>query len=152
MAGISKQNTKLTQEERDNRTMARKAKVYSVDFNALERKGAGNYRKLNMFEKEIIDRMVSLSNPAASVLSPHQMAALDLVYVAMEELTPRQREVLQLSFGLGDDGPLTEHQIAEQLKISQQGVHDLKMRAIKAIQKRVSLNSAVTKSIKKDEK
>lgn len=131
--------------------MARKAKVYSVDFNALERR-AGNYKTLNLFEKEIIDRMVSLGNPTASVLSPHQMAALDLVYSAMEELTPRQQEVMSMSFGLGEDGPLTEHQIAEQLKISQQGVHDLKMRAIKAIQKKVQLNSAVTKNIKPEEK
>ena len=130
--------------------MARKSKIYSVDFNALERK-AGNYRSLKSFEKDIVDRMVALSNPAAAVLSPHQQAALDLVYGAMDELTPRQQEVLRMSFGLGEDGPLTEHQIAEQLKISQQGVHDLKVRAIKAVQKRVKLNSAVTKTIKKDD-
>ena len=131
--------------------MARKSKIYSVDFNTLERK-AGNYRSLNSFEKGLIDHMVALSNPAAAVLSPHQMAALDLVYGAMEELTQRQQEVLRMSFGLGEDGPLTEHQIAEQLKISQQGVHDLKMRAIKAIQKRVQLNSVVTKTIKNKDK
>jgi len=130
--------------------MARKSKIYSVDFNALERK-AGNYRSLKSFEKELVDRMVALGNPSATVLSPHQMAALDLVYGAMEELTPRQQEVLKMSFGLGEDGPLTEHQIAEQLKISQQGVHDLKVRAIRAVQKRVQLNSAVTKTIKKDD-
>ena len=127
--------------------MARKPKIYSVDFNALERK-AGNYRSLNSFEKGLVDHMAALNNPTASVLSPHQKDALDLVYDAMDGLTTRQQEVLKMSFGLGEDGPLTEHQIAEQLKISQQGVHDLKARAIKAIKKRVQLNSTVTKTLK----
>ena len=131
--------------------MARKAKIYSVDFNALERKG-GSYKTLNPFEREIIDRMVALSNPAAATLSQHQLAALDLVYSAMEELTARQKEVLQMSFGLTDDGPMTEHQIAAQLRISQPSVHLLKTRAIRAIQKKVLLNSAVTKTIKSEKK
>ena len=131
--------------------MARQRRVYNVDFNDLERR-AGNYRGLNSFEREIVDRMVGLSNPAANTLSPHQLAALDLVYEAMEELTDRQKEVLKLSFGLGDDGPMTEHQIAAQLKITQPGVHDLKNRAIAAIQKKVTLNSAVTKNIKPEKK
>ena len=133
--------------------MGRKGRIiHKVDFNDLERR-AGNYKALNPFEREIIDHMVALSNPAASTgLSAHQMAALDLVYEALAELTPRQQQVLAMTFGLGDDGPMTEHQIAEQLKISQPGVQQLKNRAIRAIQKKVSLNSAVTKTLKKEEK
>ena len=126
--------------------MGKRTKVYSVDFNSLERK-AGNYKTLNFFEREIIDRMVSLGNPTAEELSPHQQAALDLVYSAMADLTPRQQDVIRLSFGLGNDGPMTEHQIADQLKISQPGVHKLKIRAIKSIQRKITLNSAVTKTI-----
>ena len=118
--------------------MARKSKIYSVDFSALERKAAANYRTLNAFESEIATRMVSLSNPAAVNLSPQQLNTLDTVYDAMEELTPRQQEVLKMSFGLGDDGPLTEVQIAEQLSMTHQGVNDIKIRAIRALQKKIT--------------
>ena len=117
--------------------MARKSKIYSVDFSALERKAAANYRTLNAFESEIVNHMVSLSNPASVNLSPQQLNTLDSVYDAMEELTLRQQEVLKMSFGLGDDGPLTELQVAEQLNITQQGVHDIKVRAIRALQKKI---------------
>jgi DNA-directed RNA polymerase sigma subunit (sigma70/sigma32) len=116
--------------------MARKSKIYSVDFNSLERR-AGGYKSLNAFEKELVDKMCSLSNSSESNLSPYQLDALDSVYEAIEKLTPRQQQVLSMTFGLGDDEPSTELQIAEKFSITQQGVHDLKTRAIKAIQKQL---------------
>lgn len=116
--------------------MARKISVHKVDFNALENK-ANSYRSLNSFQKELVDHMVALSSPAAGNLSLHQQATLNDVYDVMESLTARQQEVLKLSFGLGDDEPLTEQTIAKQLGITQQGVHDIKSRAIKAIQRAI---------------
>lgn len=131
--------------------MARKPKIYRVDFNALECK-AGNYKTLNYFEREIIDQMVNLNDPIVDTLSPQQLVTLDLVYEAAEGLTIRQKEVLRLSFGLGDDEQMTEHQIAERLGITQQSVHKLKSRAIKTIQKKVSENSKVIKPTKSEKK
>ena len=111
-------------------------KIYKVDFESLERR-AGNYGALNSFEKAIIDKMASMSGSTESQLSPHQLLALDRVYEAFDQLTLKQQKVINMTFGLGDEEPMTELQIAEQLKISQPAVHKLKTRAIESIQKAV---------------
>ena len=131
--------------------MAHKPKSYTVDFTSLERR-AGNYKALNPFEREIIDLAVSKSGSAANGLSPQQQSTLDRVYCAIEELTARQQEILQLSFGLGDEEPLTELQIAERLGITHQGVHDIKVRAITAIQKKLHPKTAAVQASKVSKK
>lgn len=120
--------------------MAKRAKVYSVDFAALERK-AGNYRSMNMFEREVIGRLLALSNPSANNLSERQQDTLDSVYLAMETLTQRQQEVLKLAFGLTEEGPMTELQIAEQLGIAHQNVNRLKARALQSLRKELGAKS-----------
>lgn len=134
--------------------MARKNKnkVYNVDFNELESR---NYKGLSKFGKEIIDKMIAMQEGEGSGLTPSQEAKLELVYAAMKELTPRQREVLERSFGVGkfkEDGPLSEHKVAEALGISQQAVHMLKMKAIEHIRNKVNVNDEAIKNIKKSEK
>ena len=127
--------------------MARKPKSYTVDFTALEQK-ANSKKYLNPFEQELINHIATVGNPGSSVLSQHQLATLDTVYEAMESLTPRQQEVLKMSFGLDEHEAMTELQIAEQLSITQQGVHDIKSRAIKAVQKKLSTAYSALKSSK----
>jgi DNA-directed RNA polymerase specialized sigma subunit len=131
--------------------MARKAKSYTVDFTALEQK-ANNKKYLNPFEQELINHIATVGNPGSSVLSPHQLATLDLVYEAMEGLTSRQQLVLSMTFGLGEYDPMTELQIASQLSITHQGAHDIKVRAIKAIQKKLQVSAAASKTSKTPKK
>ena len=133
--------------------MARKSKVYNVDFNAIESR---SYKSLNDLGREIVDKMIEMQEEKEGTLTEAQKARLDLVTAAMAELTVRQKDVLSMAFGVDKyqgDGPMSERQIAERLKLSQTAVHDIKVRAIVNIQKHVlPLNESAIKNIKKSRK
>lgn len=127
----------------------KKKKIYNVDFDQLERR---SYKSLNPFQKEVIDKMIEMGEEEEPQLSAAQLAKLDLVFAAMEELTDHQRKVLNMLFGLNDCEPCTEREVAEKLKIAQVSVHEIKGRAIQAIRKRVTLNDSAIKNIKNPKK
>jgi len=125
--------------------MARR-KVYNVDFNYIEK---ADYRYLSNLQKEIVDKMVELSTGKKPEMSAEQLARLDLVTAAMDEITDRQKEVLNLLFGLGGEEAMSEVQVAKKLGITKQGVSELKKRALNAIKAKIALNEDVVKKVKK---
>lgn len=125
--------------------MARR-KVYNVDFNYIEK---ADYRYLSNLQKEIVDKMVELSTGKKPEMSAEQLARLDLVTAAMDEITDRQKEVLNLLFGLGGEEAMSEVQVAKKLGITKQGVSELKKRALNAIKAKIVLNEDVVKKVKK---
>jgi len=126
--------------------MSKKKKIYNVDFDQIERR---SYKSLNPFQKEVIDKMIEMGQEDEPQLSATQLAKLDLVFAAMEELTDHQRKAINLLFGINGEDRHNEQEVAKKLKISQQGVHELKSRAIEAIKRKVSLNETAIKNIKK---
>lgn len=129
-----------------------KNKVYNVDFSELESR---NYKGLSKFGKEIIDKMIAMQEGEGSGLTPSQEAKLELVYAAMKELTPRQMEVMERLFGVGkfkEDGSQSEKKVAEALGIAQQSVHEIRVRAITAIKKKIETNDEAIKNINKNQK
>jgi RNA polymerase sigma factor (sigma-70 family) len=129
--------------------MPRKVKIYNVDFQQLERH---NYNSLSQLGKEIVDKMVELSLGKKVTIPQRKQAKIDLIMAAFEELTVKQKNVLIMVFGLDGREPRSEREIAEQLKISQQTVHDLKDRAIKSIRKKSNINEDALKNITNDKK
>ncbi len=121
--------------------------VYCTDFDRLER---SNYKGLTKFAKEIVDRMVELSTGTKPTIVPEVQAKIDLVMEGFKELTDRQKRVLELAFGLGDNPVMSEQEIADELGITQTGAHRLKKRALNALSRRVILDESVVKNIKNE--
>ena len=51
------------------------------------------------------------------------------IFDRMEHLDPREREVIQLRFGIGVDGPLTLREIGEKLNLTRERVRQLEQQA-----------------------
>lgn len=129
--------------------MGKLKRLIKVDFQALEKR---SYKSLNRTGKAIIDKMVEISLNKNKILKPDnaQQAKIDLLLEAIKDLTPNQRKVLTLYFGLEDAGTHTEREIGKIMNLSRGSVHRHKLRGIKGLNKRISLNQAVLKKIKKN--
>lgn len=128
--------------------MGKPKRLIHVDFQELERRP---YNTLNKVGKAIIDKMVEISLKKNKILKPDnaQQAKIDLLFEAIQELTPNQQRVLKLYFGLEDGSTYTEREIGKIMSLSRGTIHRHKLRGIKGLKKRISLNEAVLKKIKK---
>lgn len=121
-------------------------RIIYVDFESIESK---SYRTLNSFEREIIDKMIEMNQPTKEKLSTYVEALIDLVKAALKDLSPKQREVINYSFGLDNYPYLTVRQTAETLGLSRQAVNQIKQRALTKLRKNTILNTDALDSIKK---
>jgi DNA-directed RNA polymerase sigma subunit (sigma70/sigma32) len=106
---------------------------------------------LKASEKEIIDKVIATQNQTGKTggsLTESQKAILDSVRLALEELTPKQHQVIDLIFGLTTKVPLSERDTAKKMGITHQSAHGLKDRAIKHLQRICQKNDSVLKSIR----
>ena len=60
-----------------------------------------------------------------------------LLYLAMEKLSSRERRIMELRFGLGNDHEKTQKEVAELLGISQSYISRLEKRIIKRLKKEI---------------
>ena len=56
--------------------------------------------------------------------------------ILMSELTPQQREILHLRFGLGDGKELSLAKIGQRMNLSRERVRQLESQALKQLRKR----------------
>ena len=70
----------------------------------------------------------------------HQ-ADLDELAAALGELDGKEREVVRLRFGLGDDEPRTLQEIGDQLKLSRERVRQIESRAKEKLRRSANLRS-----------
>lgn len=61
----------------------------------------------------------------------------DLLYLAMEKLSSRERRIMELRFGLANGSEKTQKEVAEMLGISQSYISRLEKRIIKRLQKEI---------------
>lgn len=124
----------------------RKTKIINVDFQRLER---FSYKSHSPLGKEILNKMILLSEKRKSKLTLRQQAKQDIVHAAIDEvLTARQKEVIDLVFGLSGLEPMTEESIGETLGISRGSVKTLKKRSIDKLKAHMELNQTALKNIK----
>ncbi len=71
--------------------------------------------------------------------SPSEQINQELLYQELSKLLallkPKQREVLTLRFGLGDDRPMSLNQIAKRLKLSRERVVKIENQAMKILRR-----------------
>ena len=58
-----------------------------------------------------------------------------LLWAALQKLTPREKKIVQLRFGLGEQEEYTQKQVADLLGISQSYISRLEKRIIKRLRK-----------------
>jgi len=58
---------------------------------------------------------------------------LDLTEAALGTLSPRERLIIAMRFGLGDEEPCTLEKVGQTLKISRERVRQLEKRALKRL-------------------
>lgn len=92
------------------------------DVSLNDRLGDGQSRR------ELGDSLVQDTVPAVDEEMVHA-AALDQVRRAMDDLDPREREVMELRFGLRGEEPLTLQDIGHRLKLSRERVRQIEARA-----------------------
>lgn len=73
----------------------------------------------------------------------HSMLQQD-VETALNELSPRERDILSLRFGLGDGQSLSFSQIGHRMALSRERVRQLERQALKQLQQRSHLRSYLT--------
>jgi RNA polymerase sigma factor (sigma-70 family) len=79
-------------------------------------------------DRELGDLLPQATVPAADVELLHE-AALDQLRRAMLELGPREREVMELRFGLGGQEASTLQEIGDRLGLSRERVRQIESRA-----------------------
>lgn len=62
----------------------------------------------------------------------------ELLALAMRKLTPREKQIMELRFGLGDNQEYTQKQVADMLGISQSYISRLEKHIIKVLRKEMS--------------
>jgi RNA polymerase primary sigma factor len=79
-------------------------------------------------ERELGETLPQHSVPPAEEALLHE-ALLTLLHAALDDLAPKEREVMALRFGLGGEDPKTLQEIGDRLKISRERVRQLEARA-----------------------
>jgi len=79
-------------------------------------------------QRELGETLPQHSVPPADEAVLHD-ALLALLESAMEDLAPKEREVMELRFGLGGEDSMTLQEIGDRLKISRERVRQLEARA-----------------------
>jgi RNA polymerase primary sigma factor len=79
-------------------------------------------------QRELGETLPQHSVPAAEEALLHE-ALLALLQAAMDDLAPKEREVMALRFGLGGHDPMTLQEIGDRLGISRERVRQLEARA-----------------------
>ena len=60
-----------------------------------------------------------------------------MLWQAMQKLSPREKTIIQLRFGLGDIGEKTQKEVADILGISQSYISRLEKRILKRLQREI---------------
>jgi RNA polymerase primary sigma factor len=60
---------------------------------------------------------------------------------ALEQLDPREREVMRLRYGLGEQDPMTLQQIGDRLRLSRERVRQIEARAMRTLRRHKTLKS-----------
>ena len=124
----------------------RKTKIINVDYQRLEKQG---YKSASRTGKEILDAMIKLGQKRDNKPTARERAKRDLVHATIDEvLTERQKQVIELVFGLTGLQPMSEQEIAETLKISRPTVQSAKRRSMEKLKKHMALNQDALKNIK----
>lgn len=70
-------------------------------------------------------------------------ALVDEVETAMEDLEPKEREVMRLRYGLHDNEPWTIQQVGDRLRISRDRVRHIEARAMQKLRRRKTLRGCL---------
>jgi RNA polymerase nonessential primary-like sigma factor len=84
----------------------------------------------------------STFRPADEEFAQSEMAAH--IRKSLERLTPLQREVICLRFGLEEDGPFTLRQIGRRINLSKEWVRQIVNAAIKKLRESIEIHSLLT--------
>lgn len=106
--------------------------LFPVQFESLDRESRG------MEERKIEEILEDVRHPTPENLVIRE-ELYEQLHNALDHLTPRQREVVVLYYGLRGSPPHTLEQIAQIMGISRQGVHNLLRRALKTLSRKLGI-------------
>lgn len=99
--------------------------VNSIDQNVYQNKG----QQSNSNEVQVKDRLVSASTHSPSAFNDKRSMRQDLRN-AMEILSEREAQIVEMRFGLGDGNPMTLEEIGKQFNVTRERIRQIEARAL----------------------